>query len=47
MSYEIFPTIDWIWKDNEWYSEGYCDGIPLSGYIPKTEDKFSFHFHYK
>jgi len=47
MSYEFFPTIEWVWKDNEWYSQGYCDGIPLSGYIPKTEDKFSFHFHYK
>jgi hypothetical protein len=47
MSYEYYPTIEWVWKDNEWYSEGYCDGIPLSGYIPKSEDKFSFHFHYK
>lgn len=47
MSYEYYPTIEWVWKDNDWYSIGYCDGIPLSGYIPKSEDKFSFHFHYK
>ena len=47
MSYEYYPTIEWVWKDNDWYSTGYCDGIPLSGYIPKSEDKFSFHFHYK
>jgi len=47
MSYEYYPTIEWVWKDNDWYSTGYCDGIPLSNYIPKSEDKFSFHFHYK
>jgi len=47
MSYEYYPTIEWVWKDNDWYSSGYCEGIALSGYIPKSEDKFSFHFHYK
>ena len=47
MSYEYYHTIEWVWKDNDWYSTGYCEGIALSGYIPKSEDKFSFHFHYK
>jgi hypothetical protein len=43
MSYEWIIDIEWIWDNNDWY----YNGIALSDYVPKTIDKFSFHFHYK
>ena len=43
MAYEWVIDIEWIWDNNDWF----YNGIALSDYVPKTKDKFSFHFHYK
>jgi hypothetical protein len=43
MRYEWIRSIEWIWNSNDWYFEG----MALSDYVPKSKDKFSFHFHYK
>jgi hypothetical protein len=43
MAYEWVIDIEWIWNNNDWF----YNGIALSDYVPKTKDKFSFHFHYK
>jgi len=42
LTYEWIKTIQWIWKENDWYYEG----IALSDYKPPPKEKFSFRFHY-
>jgi hypothetical protein len=43
IKYEWIKTIQWIWKENDWYYEG----LALSDYKPPPKEKFSFKFHYK